>query len=813
MKNGEGGKMSDLGKNFFYGRPIRSGLSSEDQIIIETRAGNDIAESQGRQLMVATKQTSEALNSQTGRLIEETARSRQETATHSEALRREIAESQMVTRGKLEGMIEAFDVASKEQIDAIQESGDESRGISYDRRRLGELIDSGYVDETEALALVRRGVIPRDVGELEVFNKLPEWKIRILTSGLVDSPNPIIERNLSSEEREFLRNFRRALRVPITQLSSLPVIARNRYIVPEVHNNLMKGFKEYRQGSVGTLYTLNDIDDKLAVSNRQGAEMVQIHRITAEIARKSLLVEEGILVATGDTAVSARNLVRLAEDGNALLRNGNAISGQIELNTRQIADNTNDIRTATVRTADYTSALCDLQIAFGDKMDEANRISLQQLVVDVAQYEKLQSIASSAEESVSLLIDLNELATEIADRAASIDSHLMAVGHKLSDLHITIKNIALVFSQKLTDIQSALNHHTQTTLAVAEEQRLRDLSPEKIIADEKYQNGMMLFKAGEIENAIPYFDEAAKKDPVNPEIYYRRAMCYIILDEPDLAENDLLRALNFIKIINLSEEKKIVLKTKVTLALSQLYYTKANLYNDQGEIDKRDSHMKMAINRTESLFKETPSNSEVIFSLAKYLAGHQLWEESSKYLVLLLEQYPEYVNKICYEPEFAPILPMFREVLGSQIKSPEDFYFKLSIDYIRENDVEAGLELIKRLIQYSPQILVQEKAFKREALESVKQRIIEMITEIIEDLNITRTSQCCFSLSSLALSYEASRGVVLKALRQGVGNSTTEQDAIRIREEIQHVAPDNYEDLISLLRRLFSIPIVIRETL
>jgi len=826
--------LTGLAKAFAYGVPYRPMLSPAEQVIVETMRGNDLAKTQGHQLsaiakvgsdgnakteqlVTETQGTRRALADQTGLLIGENQQTRQSIDGQTEILRREIATSRVHTRERLDRMIEVFREGSEDQVGAVREAGDELRGVSSDRKGLETLISSGEVDETEAIALVLRGVIPRDVGEKEVLKNLPEWKIRILRSGIIMSPNLKTEKDLPVKEKEFLFEIRRSLHVPIVQMSSLPAISHHRHIVPNVKRELMKRFKDYREGTEGLLYTANDIDDRLSVGNSQRSQILNLQGIgtqhLADISatgrrsldtqerslatqERSLVVEERILDVTGDTAVSAREIA-------LLMRDGNDQRGQIERHTGRTSDNTSlmarlmevagfdrgairrdtagllrnsevalvqrdDIRTATMETADNTAASLALQKLLGveviTRMDDAQRTRFGQLATALEgiglqrdQLARLGDIGNSLGEINGTLEgirgDLSDAAQRIEDGLAEIDEDLEYIDDDLQEINGTIQAAALVLNQKGTEIIEAIDLHRESLVAMlgekgtqiveaiaqyrealvlaAQEQKERDLNPEKIRADESLRNGIKLFEIGKVEKAVPYFDDAAKRDPANFEIYYRRAICYIILEQPDDAENDLLEALDFVG------DEDIPLKIKITMTLAQLYYARAAVHEQRGETKDRDAHMVKAIETTETALKIDPSNSDTAFSLAKYLAAHQLLEDATRRLIELLEKHPEFSEKAQIEPVFTPILPNLREVLGSEIKSPEDFYYKLSIDYIRENDIETGLSLIEKLIKKSPQMLIERKVFDRAELAPVKQRIIEMIIEVIDNGNIS----------------------------------------------------------------------------
>jgi|GEM_PF-4436094 len=910
MTEKKDGTMEGLAKAFAYGVPYRPMLSPTEQVIVETMRGNVLAKAQGRQLdtlaevgsegnakagqlVEETHQTRRALADQTGRLVQESQQTRQAMDFQTEALRREIAESQFHTRERLDRMLEAFREGSEDQVGAIRESGDESRGISSDRKSLKTLISSGAVDETEALALVLRGVIPRDIGEEEVLKDLPEWKSGILRSGMVMRVDLKMEEKLSAEERRFLAKIRRALHVPIVQMSSLPAVASNRHIVPNVHHELMRRFQEYRHGTEGIQYGIRDVNDQLAAGNRQRADIAHLQEIgtqhladisetgrrsldTQEMSlatqRRSLRVEEGILEVTGDTAVSAREIVSLTRDANdqrelierhtgrtsdntslmaRLMEVAGFDRGAIRRDTAGLLRNSNvalvqreDIRTATMETADNTAASLALQKLLGveviTRMDDAQRTRFGQLATALEgiglqrdQLARLGNIGDSLGEINGTLDgirgDLAEAAQKIEDGLAEIDDDLEDIDDDLQEINGTIQAAALVLNQKGTEIIEAIGLHRESLVAMlgekgtqiveaiaqyrealvlaAQEQKERDLNPEKIRADESLRNGIKLFEMGKVEKAVPYFDDAAKRDPTNFETYYRRAICYIILERPDEAEKDLLEALDFVG------DNDLPLKIKITMTLSQLYYARATVHEQRGETQDRDIHMVKAIETTNSALRMDPSNSETAFSLAKYLAAHQLLEDATRRLIELLEKHPEFSKKIQTEPAFTPILPKLREVLRSEIKSSEDFDYKLSIDYIRENDIETGLKLIKKLIKKSPQMLIKRKIFDRAELAPVKQRIIEMIIEVIDNGNISGSPQYCFSIASLALEYGISNGVVFQALKKGAEKAQTKQDALETRKEIHKAAPNNHAALISLLKRHPLIPTIIRDIL
>lgn len=862
--------LDGLVKAFAYGIPYRN-VSSTQQVIIETIAGNALMRTQTGQLsklnnaqvagnaqtgrlIEGNQQTRQAVETQTGRLVTENQQTRQAIDTQTETLRREISESQMFTRAQLAKMTEVFQEGSENQVGAIRETGDELRGISSDRRNLKTLISSGEIDETEALALVLRGVIPRDIGEAEVLENLHSWKLQILQSGIVLSPDLKMEKELPVEEKRFLAKIRRALQIPIVQIQSLPILALHGHIAPDVHRQLMKRFREYRHGTEGINYGVGELNTQLDVGNRHLANI-------SDTGRRSLVVAENILEVTGDTATSAREIVLLTRDGNEQ-------RGNIGIHTGEIANNTGivtrlmeiaglergtirrttegllrnsdialvqreDIRTATTEIADNTAASVLLQKLVGteiiDRMDDAQKVRFEQLAATIAgvgigkaQLLELGNISELLGHAVGTFDGIREGLDDLVDVAEDIDG-------ELEEMNETLRSTALILNQKGTEIVEAINKHGESTTTVlnqkgreiteaiigykeamvlaAQEQKERDLNADKIRADEKLRNGIKLFEKGKIGKALPYFDEAERLDPANFEIYYRRAICYIILEQPDKAEKDLLEALDFLSNDDVST------KTKITMNLAQLYYAKAIVYSQRGEAGDRDSNMTKAIETIEGLIETDQSNTEAVFTLAKYLASHQLLEDATRKIIALLEQHPEYTERIQAEPAFSVILPKLRESLKSNPGSVDEFYYRLAVDYIRENDIDSGLALIENLLRNSPQVLVWEEAYERSELAPVKQRIIQIIIGIIEQDNITKDSKHCFSIASLALAYGISNGVVFKSLKNGLGDSNTERDAIKIKKEIQESAPINHLELLSLLKRHPSVPMIIRKTL
>jgi len=66
--------------------------------------------------------------------------------------------------------------------------------------------------------------------------------------------------------------------------------------------------------------------------------------------------------------------------------------------------------------------------------------------------------------------------------------------------------------------------------------------PKDISGEQLYQQGLKLVEKEKYEEAIPYFEEAAKRKPNFAEAYYQLGICYIEVVDSEKARENLIYA-------------------------------------------------------------------------------------------------------------------------------------------------------------------------------------------------------------------------------------------------------------------------------
>lgn len=183
-----------------------------------------------------------------------------------------------------------------------------------------------------------------------------------------------------------------------------------------------------------------------------------------------------------------------------------------------------------------------------------------------------------------------------------------------------------------------------------------------------FKEGLALFKEGEYEQAIPYFETMLARDPEHTEGYYYLGQCYLQLGIIEYNKKNIFKAYSLYRKANEIAEQVIPLYIK---AINQ----------DPNELD---NYIKLGY--IYELRSEAPFNDEYKIALEYYLKG--------------LEAVERLENNLISDPSVsAPNIQKYSPYRGIKI------YFLSRTGYIYwlEKDYTEAINYLKQAVELSPQ--------------------------------------------------------------------------------------------------------------
>lgn len=250
----EPGYLDGLSKEFFQDVPYSTTLTRAEQQLREGIRGNELARREIGELQGLRADQRQGQHT-SNLALQETTRTRQAA---EQALRDGVL-GHLAVSGRLEGLQTALESGLEGLGERIDATGDSITGIPTERKNADELIAAGQLDEAEMIILAAKGALS-SAQSMKLQRSLPEWKIRIIRSGLVTNANPREEKKLSAPEKIFLAELRRKMATPIESFRSLEVSARHQLLDSDLHHALARDLRTVRFGTEGVNYGVRELN-------------------------------------------------------------------------------------------------------------------------------------------------------------------------------------------------------------------------------------------------------------------------------------------------------------------------------------------------------------------------------------------------------------------------------------------------------------------------------------------------------------------------------------------------------------------------
>lgn len=334
-----------------------------------------------------------------------------------------LARSAAVTNDRIDALRTSFEEGQRVLDERSQARTDALMGIPAPNRDVNELMASGAASEAELITLARRGALSADARHA-LQEALPGWKREILTSGILERPDPAREKQLPADQRMFLWEVRRADRTPTGQMRSLTAVARSGQLDPDAHFRLAQRIRALRTGTEGAALSLQELTEQGEDAARQRALAVHLTRAglieqqtSNALARAHLEVSTRQAEDTSDIRASSREIARdMAASVELARRQADGIDTLGRLGERQVAE-LQDIGAGVARVGHLTERYGDLHAR---QLDHLGALGERELAA-------LQVVGDG-------VAHVGHLAEHYGDLHARQLDHLGALGERQVDL-------------------------------------------------------------------------------------------------------------------------------------------------------------------------------------------------------------------------------------------------------------------------------------------------------------------------------------------------------------------------------------------
>ncbi|MBI4235167.1 hypothetical protein HY604_02610 [Candidatus Peregrinibacteria bacterium] len=406
------GYLEGLSKEFFQGVPYSTTLTRGEQQLREGIRGNELARRGITELQGL--QTDQREGNLTANLaLQEAAKTREASEN---ALRNAVL-GNLAISGRLQGLEEALQSGLEGLGGRIDATGRSIVGIPTERKNTAELIAGGQLDEAEMIILAAKGALSSEQS-MKLQRSLPEWKIRIIRSGLVTNANPREEKKLSAPEKIFLAELRRKMATPIESFRSLEVSARHQLLDPDLHHALARDLRSVRFGGEGVNYGVRELNEQ--ADTIIGQNDAQISQGNAALAQGDIAIHqrEAAMRLARAGVLQGDQLVGLAKvstgiQGSSLAVQGASLAVQgaslgVQKDLRQLAQRAEDQRAHLVASSEAIARSTEATAALAQRA-EVHRLGILDNTAATAQNTALSAVLAQRAETQRSLI-LSEIA-------------------------------------------------------------------------------------------------------------------------------------------------------------------------------------------------------------------------------------------------------------------------------------------------------------------------------------------------------------------------------------------------------------------
>ena len=799
------GILEGIGKDFL-GVPFSLALTRPEQHLREAARTNERLGAQEQRLIALRDGQKQELLAAQGTLTE--ARREREVIERSLAPSlSSIAHSAAVTNDRIDALRSSFEEGQRVIDERSQARTDAIMGIPAPRRDVSELMARGAASETELITLARRGVLSAEARQT-LQQSLPGWKRDILTSGLLDRPDPKREKQLSAAERMFLWDVRRSDRTPTGQMRSLTTVARSGQLDPDAHFQLAQRIRTLRTGTEGAALSLQELTEQGDVAARQRTMAVHLARAglieqqTANtIARAQLDVSTRQADDTSDIRVSnqaiargmatsvqlaRRHVAELQGIGSGVARVGDLTEHYGNLHARQL----DGIGTGVARVGDLTEHYGDLHAR---QLETLGDLGVRQAdllgviaVEEARQTEQLAGIGSGvatlgvigqAQLELSACMD-RRIEGIHATGLAQLDElvglrHGVAVANgllsglvDLAEAHLAVarrsaESLARI-DLRLERANEQLDGIHGSMVEIAEAQRQRDHNRDRIAADESFRKAMTVLERGRVDKALDYLDEAHHRWPNDPRATFHRALCHVARDEAARAREDLVETLDMLP-ADAGEER-----ASVRLYLARLAWCEALAQRRAGATDVADERVAEAVELATIASEEDPASPEARVALAKYLCELGATEEALDALFEVLARHPDRCSAVAASPTFGPVHAVLRRALADDETDP--FLLRLARDALGLGEPDRAMRLLGEVCRHRPRDLLGPGLLDAAGLEPLRDALSERILGEIRAANAPegRQAEEWYALAVLATRLDGTTEAdVLRLFKRG----------------------------------------------
>lgn len=558
-------------------------------------------------------------------------------------------------------------------------------GLPESQLHIDELLQSGRVVEAEIIILAMGGGLKQEETR-RLFQNLSPWKQDIIESGLVNRYDAKMERVLRPQEMIFLAELRRFASRNISSFRSLEPLARYHLLDDDVHFKLAKTDINVRTSNGELIHGVNELTVQGVVLEQLTKAGLLVGQSTLSEARNARAGIDELVrfeqIAQKDRGETRRASQSTAENSMIIAR-GVAAHLQLTQHSNHQLDN---ISSATAGTHRNTQLLATF-VQRANEIAEANHNATLEIagsthataegvgtLVEIGKASlKMEGLhlefAERAEYGRQIMIEelkgIAAISEGISDGIDNVVRNLDLTIEEIAALHLTliqngqIANANLEATEQgnslLRDILALQNAHHAELIDQLEkidsgmEHRFRHENRAR--AQERYEEGLLSYKFGDIESAIRAFTKSIEKWSNEYKVYFIRAICYALSGIPQKAEKDFHSAIQRVGQDNPRE------RANIKLHLAKLYYSESKIYYENEEdFDLGDDRLVKAIIIAKEATIDAADSDEALLALAVYLAAFKLYEESSKVLIQIIKRNPKFIRKIYQEPELTVII-------------------------------------------------------------------------------------------------------------------------------------------------------------
>lgn len=412
--NGPRGILEGVGKSF-VGLPQSFVLNAEEQGVVATLKGNDLAR---RQSMILEKQGDRASH-EASMALTEIQGMRSDIGDAARALQASQWAA-METNDRLSGIGTALEAGLPDisrRVGDLHATTEQLVGIPASKKSVDTIVTSQRNLESEIIILAMSGALKAEQ-KRALLDSMPDWKKDILDSGLVYRHDAKMEKTLSPEEKLFLTGLRRKARSSIPSFQSIEVLAHHQLLDEDFHFNLSKTVAVARTGMVGLVHGVNSLE-------AQGRERISQGEV-AERQRDRLagLLHTGVAIGAASfetqkrTTVGVEKLVDIT--GQSLIE-----QRATRISSQKTAENTHAIArgvAAQVVLAQYyghrAEGQRDVQIGISRDIESNTRGTERNTRLLAVFAERGNQISREIADNTGRLVELTEVSTELLGSVA-----------------------------------------------------------------------------------------------------------------------------------------------------------------------------------------------------------------------------------------------------------------------------------------------------------------------------------------------------------------------------------------------------------